>query len=64
MATAVNSGDLRLRKSDPFGVRLFFGLMKPKKNILGGVFSGEIEKTGRDVSLFKVGGGLHTFSLT
>jgi NADPH:quinone reductase-like Zn-dependent oxidoreductase len=55
MATAVNSGDWRLRKADPFGVRLFFGLMKPKIQILGGVFSGEIEKTGKSVTLFKVG---------
>jgi NADPH:quinone reductase-like Zn-dependent oxidoreductase len=54
-ATAVNSGDWRLRKADPFGVRLFFGLRKPKINVLGGVLSGEIEKTGKNVTRFKVG---------
>lgn len=54
-ATAVNSGDWRLRKANPFAVRLFFGLTKPKINILGGVFSGEIETIGKDVTLFKVG---------
>ncbi len=54
-ATAVNSGDLRIRKADPFGVRLFFGLLKPKINILGSVFSGEIEGVGKDVKLFKAG---------
>lgn len=54
-ATAVNSGDWRLRKADPFGVRLFFGLMKPKINVLGSVFSGEIESIGKSVKFFKVG---------
>ena len=54
-ATAVNSGDLRLRAADPFGVRLFFGLMRPKKNMLGSVLSGEIEKVGSIVTRFTVG---------
>lgn len=54
-ATAVNSGDVRLRKADPFAVRFFFGLLKPKLNILGSVFSGEVESVGSHVKLFKVG---------
>jgi 2-desacetyl-2-hydroxyethyl bacteriochlorophyllide A dehydrogenase len=54
-ATAVNSGDVRLRKADPFAVRFFLGLTKPTINILGSVFSGKIESVGKDVTLFKNG---------
>lgn len=53
--TAVNSGDWRLRKAEPFAVRFIFGLIRPKINILGSVFSGEIESVGNDVKHFKVG---------
>ena len=54
-ATAVNSGDVRLRKADPFAVRFIFGLIKPRINILGSVFSGEVEGVGASVKHFKVG---------
>ncbi|WP_343632045.1 NAD(P)-dependent alcohol dehydrogenase [Fluviicola sp.] len=54
-ATAVNSGDARIRRADPWAVRLIFGLAKPRKPILGGVFSGEIVETGNAVSKFRVG---------
>lgn len=54
-ATAVNSGDVRLRKADPFAVRFIFGLLKPKIAVLGSVYSGEVERVGREVKKFKVG---------
>lgn len=54
-STAVNSGDVRLRKANPFAVRLVFGIRKPKINILGSVFSGVVESTGSQVTLFKPG---------
>lgn len=34
-------------------LRFFLGLKKPKKQILGGYFAGEVESTGKDVSKFK-----------
>ena len=34
-------------------LRVFLGLKKPKKQILGGYFAGEVESTGKDVSKFK-----------
>jgi NADPH:quinone reductase-like Zn-dependent oxidoreductase len=54
-ATTVTSGDARLRRADPFLVRLYFGLWKPRKPILGVDLAGVIESVGKDVKLFNVG---------
>jgi NADPH:quinone reductase-like Zn-dependent oxidoreductase len=54
-ATSVNTADWRLRKPDPWAVRLFFGLTKPKRKILGVAFSGQVESTGKKVTYFKPG---------
>lgn len=55
-ATSVTSADLRIRKADPFLIRLFYGFSRPKPNtILGSELAGEIEAVGRDVSGFTAG---------
>ncbi len=54
-ATAVNSADIRIRKADPWLIRLIYGLGKPGKQILGVVMSGEVVEIGSNVTKFKVG---------
>lgn len=56
VATAVNSGDARIRSLDVKVIMRFaLGFSKPRSPILGTVFSGIVESKGNKVSKFKVG---------
>ena len=60
VATAVNSGDVRVRGLQVKGVmkvimRLVIGFNKPRKPVLGTVFSGIVETIGSSVTKFKKG---------
>jgi NADPH:quinone reductase-like Zn-dependent oxidoreductase len=60
VASAVNSGDVRTRSLQAKGflkflMKIILGWSKPRKPILGTVYSGIIESVGSNVSAFKVG---------
>lgn len=60
LATAVNSGDWRIRSLDvPAGfglfVRLAFGFSRPRQPILGVVLAGKVEAVGKNVQQFRAG---------
>jgi NADPH:quinone reductase-like Zn-dependent oxidoreductase len=70
-ATSVTNSDLFIRGSDiplmfMIPMRLMLGITKPRKSIIGEVFSGEIEYAGSEIKRFHVGDqvyGLTGFSL-
>ncbi len=60
VASAVNSGDVRVRSLDVKGflkiiMKLVLGITKPRRPILGTTFSGVVVQTGSRVSKFKAG---------
>jgi NADPH:quinone reductase-like Zn-dependent oxidoreductase len=54
-ATTVSATDTHYRQADPFVIRFMNGLTGPKNGILGGLFAGEVEATGENVTLFRNG---------
>jgi NADPH:quinone reductase-like Zn-dependent oxidoreductase len=54
-ATSITSGDARIRRADPYIIRLIFGYAKPRNSILGVVIAGEVAAIGSNVTKYKVG---------
>jgi NADPH:quinone reductase-like Zn-dependent oxidoreductase len=54
-STTVTAVDSIFRQGNQFFARLATGVTKPKNQILGAEFSGEVETAGKDVKLFKPG---------
>jgi len=54
-ATTVNRTDCGFRSAEYFISRFFSGLFRPKNQVLGNEFAGEIEAVGQNVKLFQQG---------
>lgn len=53
-ASTVNRTDCGFRSANYFVIRFFSGLFKPKFNILGNEFAGQVEAVGNKVTTFRI----------
>lgn len=63
-ATTVNRTDCGFRSAEYFISRFFSGLFKPKYQVLGCEFAGEVVEIGKSVTLFAVGDRVFGFNDT
>jgi NADPH:quinone reductase-like Zn-dependent oxidoreductase len=57
----VNRTDCGFRAAHPFFIRVFTGLLRPRRTILGTEFAGTVEAVGAAVTSFAVGGEVFGF---
>jgi NADPH:quinone reductase-like Zn-dependent oxidoreductase len=68
-ATTVTAGDVRMRSfslpsMEWLFLRLYLGLRKPRRPLLGMEIAGEIEEIGKDVKLFQKGDQFYASTFT
>jgi NADPH:quinone reductase-like Zn-dependent oxidoreductase len=54
-ASSVSPADCAMRSGDPFMIRFFTGLLRPRESVPGGAVAGIIEAVGAAVTLFQPG---------
>jgi NADPH:quinone reductase-like Zn-dependent oxidoreductase len=54
-AASINAADWHMLRADPFLARLYNGLLKPKRTILGSDVAGRVEAVGKNVRQFQPG---------
>lgn len=58
-SSTVTLADCAFRKADPFIIRLFGGLLRPKNDVLGDDIAGIVEAVGDGVTRFRPGQAVH-----
>ena len=61
-ATSVTNSDCIMRRAETPLSRLFLGLLRPRRPILGTEFAGVVEAVGKDVAKFKMGDNVYGFT--